>query len=85
MRNIVFGAIGALWGGAILLRFLLEGGPRGQGSYAAGEWVGVVFGLLLLSAGLFYLVTGLRANRAVKPKKLRARQRPVHVDEDDED
>jgi hypothetical protein len=62
MRNIVINAIAVLWGAAILLRFLLQGGPTSQGSYAIGEWVGLVFGLLLLSAGLFNLVWGRRAS-----------------------
>jgi hypothetical protein len=85
MRNIVGGAIGLLWGGAILIRFLLQGGPKGQGAYAAGEWIAVVFGLLLLSAGLYYLIQGLREKQATKPKKRRRKRRPVEIDEDDED
>ena len=37
MRNKIFGAIGVLWGGAILLSAFLRGGPQGSGSYVAGQ------------------------------------------------
>jgi hypothetical protein len=85
MRYIVSGIIGLLWGGALLIRFLLQGGPKGQGAYAAGQWIGAVFGLLLASAGLYYLIQGLREKRATKPKKRRRKRKPVQIDEDDED
>jgi len=56
MRNKIFGAIGVLWGGAILVSAFLNGGPQGSGSYAAGQTAGLVFALLLLAVGAHYLL-----------------------------
>lgn len=58
MRNRIFGAIGVLWGGAILGRALLHGGPQDSGAYAAGHTAGVVFGALMLLVGGYYLIKG---------------------------
>lgn len=52
MRNKIFGGIGILWGGAILLRGLLVG-TSGSGSYQSGQWAGVAIGALFLIAGLY--------------------------------
>lgn len=54
----ILGAIGVLWGGAILVVGLMKGGPRGEGAYAAGQVGGLVFGGLLFVVGLYYLVKG---------------------------
>jgi hypothetical protein len=56
MRNRIFGAIGVLWGGAILLSAFLRGGPQGSGSYVAGQAAALVFALLLLVVGAYYLL-----------------------------
>ena len=54
MRNRIFGAIGVIWGGAILVR-VLTGGPQGTGSYAAGRTSAFVFaGLLVLVGGYYF-------------------------------
>lgn len=53
MRNRIFGAIGIIWGGGILLTTIMRGGPQGRGAYGAGEYGGLVFGALLLVAGLY--------------------------------
>jgi hypothetical protein len=58
MRNRIFGGIGALWGGGILLTQLRNHGPSGSGAYAAGQTVALVFGLLLFVVGLYYLIKG---------------------------
>ena len=58
MRNRIFGAIGVLWGGAVLIRSLLRGVPQGSGAYAAGQTGGMIFGGLLLIVGIYYLVKG---------------------------
>lgn len=52
MRNKIFGGIGILWGGAILVRGLLVG-TSGSGSYQSGQWVGFAIGALFLIAGLY--------------------------------
>ena len=58
MRNRVFGAIGVVWGGGIVIYTLVRGLPQGQGAYAVGQTCGVVLGALLLVVGLYYLVKG---------------------------
>ena len=56
MRNKIFGTIGVLWGGAMLVSAFVRGGPQGSGSYAAGQTAGLVFALLLLAVGAYYLL-----------------------------
>ncbi len=58
VRNRVFGGIGVVWGGGILLSGLLRGLPSGGGAAAAGATVGLLMGVLFLGAGLFYLIRG---------------------------
>ncbi len=58
MRNRILGGIGVVWGGAILLFSLLKGGPQGEGAYAAGQTMGMIFGGLLLVVGFYYLIKG---------------------------
>ena len=64
MRNRVLGGIGVLWGGLILLGRLSEGGA---GAYGAGQVVGLVFAVLLLVVGLYYLVRGGGSARPKSP------------------
>lgn len=55
MRNKIFGGIGILWGGALLFRWLTSGTSSGGSSaYQAGQSVAVIFGALMLVAGLYY-------------------------------
>jgi hypothetical protein len=84
MRNVIFGGIGVLWGGAVVV-YGLFGAPRGEGEYLAGQVCGGIFGLVMFLAGLFYLITGLRsltpdAPRR-KPRKRKRKPRPVDDDE----
>jgi hypothetical protein len=58
MRNRIFGGIGVIWGGAILIFSLIRGGPQGEGAYKAGQMTGMIFGGILLIVGLYYLVKG---------------------------
>lgn len=58
MRNRILGAIGVIWGGAILLSGLLRGVPEGEGAYAQGRAVGFAFGALLFAVGLYFLFKG---------------------------
>jgi hypothetical protein len=55
-RNKIFGLIGVLWGGAILISRVF-GSPRPavDGAYAAGQAVGLAFGILLLIVGAYFL------------------------------
>jgi hypothetical protein len=58
MRNRVFGAIGAVWGGAILVRTYLVGGPEGSGAYREGQVAAIAFAALMLAVGGYYLIRG---------------------------
>jgi hypothetical protein len=69
VRNPVLGAIGVLWGGLILLGRLSGGGAGdgAAGAYGAGQSVGLVFAVLLLVVGLYYLVRGGGSARPKSP------------------
>ncbi len=57
MRNRIFGAIGVLWGGAILFRWLTSGNPTGGSSaYQAGQSGAVIFGALMFAVGMYYVL-----------------------------
>jgi hypothetical protein len=58
MKNRIYGGIGVLLGGAILVSALISGGGAGQGAYGAGKTTGLFFGGLLFVVGLYYLVMG---------------------------
>jgi hypothetical protein len=58
MRNRIFGAIGVIWGGLMLVGAFFRGGPQGSGSYAAGQTAALVFAVLLVVVGGYYLVKG---------------------------
>jgi len=71
-----------LWGGGVLLASWLRGGPTGQGAFGAGQVVGLIFGVLLLVAGAYYLIAGVQAVQAAPPtKKKKRKRRPVDEDE----
>ena len=54
MRNKIFGVIGTLWGGAILINGLLGQPQQGSEAYQAGQMGALVFGAIMLAAGLYY-------------------------------
>jgi hypothetical protein len=55
MRDKIFGGIGILWGGAVVFRWLTSGTPDiGSSAYRGGQSGAVVFGVLMLIAGLYY-------------------------------
>lgn len=54
-RNRVFGWIGVVWGGAVVLNVAMNGVSRGSGAYTAGSVVAVVFGIALLVVGALTL------------------------------
>jgi len=66
MRNRIFGAIGVIWGGGVLLRAILRGGITGTGGYAAGQMIALFIAAILLIVGVYYLVTG---GGAKKPQR----------------
>jgi hypothetical protein len=64
MRNRIFGALGVLWGGAVLIYALTKDeAPRGTNAAAAGNTAGTVFGGLLFVVGLYYLIKGGSASK----------------------
>ena len=58
MRNRIFGGIGVVWGGAILLSGLVPKTTEVSASYSSGQLVGYVVGGLMLVVGGYYLVSG---------------------------
>lgn len=61
MRNKIFGAIGFLWGGGILVsNFFGGGGTVVSDAYAAGHTAGVAFGAVLFIVGGYYLFRSAR-------------------------
>jgi hypothetical protein len=58
MRNRILGAIGAVWGGAILIRTYLVGGPQGSGAYRGGQIAAIAFAAVMLAVGSYYLIRG---------------------------
>jgi hypothetical protein len=58
MLTRILAAIGALWGGGILLSAFLGSGPEGSGAYAQGQAAGFIFGAVLFGVGMFYLIKG---------------------------
>jgi amino acid transporter len=78
MRNLIFGVVGVIWGGFMLIGFARKGGPEGHGAYFAGQVFALLLGVLLLGAGLYYLFAGIRSirNGSWKAKKRKRRPRP---------
>jgi hypothetical protein len=62
MRNRIFGLIGVLWGGAMLISSFSQGGPQGAGAYAAGQNAALIFAVALVAVGGYYLLKGSANN-----------------------
>jgi hypothetical protein len=60
MRNRIFGAIGIVWGGAVLARQLMGGSPVSSGAYGAGQMMGLLTGAALFCGGLYYFIKSFR-------------------------
>jgi hypothetical protein len=58
MRNRIFGAIGVIWGGLMLVSAFMRGGPQGSGAYHAGQTGALAFAALLVLVGGYYLLKG---------------------------
>lgn len=67
MRNRIFGAIGVIWGGSILVLTILRGAPEGGGTYGAGQKGGLIFCGLLFCVGMYYLIKGGKKRERKKP------------------
>jgi hypothetical protein len=79
MGNFVSGIIALGLGLLILVGYLVGGGPQGENVYHATQFTGLVFSLLLLAAGVFFLARGIRGAgqrpRGQKRKKKSATRR----------
>ena len=64
MRNLISGAIGILWGGALILARIFGGPPAGSESYQSGSWIGTAIGVAMFVAGIYYVRKGLLARKA---------------------
>ena len=53
MRNKISGAIGVVWGSLILFNGLVSH-AQGSAAYQGGQTAALVFGVLLVLAGLYY-------------------------------
>ena len=54
-KNRIFGLIGLIWGGGMILGKILGCSPGpGGGAYGAGQAAGLVFGGLLFVVGAYY-------------------------------
>ena len=58
-RNSIFGLVGLIWGCAIIIYRISGQTPvAGNQSYAAGQNAAFLFGILLVTVGLYYLRKG---------------------------
>ena len=58
MKNRIVGVIGILFGGGILVSHFLRETPASGGAYGGGQIAGLVFGGVMLLAGIYYTTTG---------------------------
>jgi len=55
MRNKIFGGIGIVWGGLILLNWLISESPAGtSAAYQSGQSFAAILGAAMFVAGLYY-------------------------------
>jgi hypothetical protein len=65
--QIVLGAIVAVWGAAVVIRFLVATAPiQGSGAYAAGQSAAPIFGVLLLLVGVVAVYRGVRRRQTAR-------------------
>jgi hypothetical protein len=57
MKNKILGVIGVVWGGGLLVSALTKGVPVPTSSYGTGAFVGFLFGVALLAAGVWTLAS----------------------------
>ena len=62
MRNRITGVIGILWGGGVVVSFFMRGGNIGGGSYGAGQFAGLLIGVVMFGAGIYYVTKSNGSN-----------------------
>lgn len=58
MRNRIFGGIGVVWGGLVLVRYFFVSSPPETGARQAGSTAALVLAGLMFVVGLYYLIKG---------------------------
>ncbi len=53
MKNKILSIIGILWGGAIVIRWLISGSGEGSGAFQAGQGFAAIFGVIILGISLY--------------------------------
>jgi biotin transporter BioY len=85
MRNVVTGGFAMLFGaGALLVGWLRGGSNDSRPGYATGQMIGMVFMLIVVAVGAFYLISGLHSIYQDYPRTKR-KKRKRRVQRDDED
>ncbi len=84
MRNLIFGGIGFLWGGMIILYSFFDKEPNAGGAYGTGRRLGAALGVALFGVGLFYLINGIRSLSENKPKRKRRKRKRAPIKGADE-
>ncbi len=65
MKNLIFGIIGVVWGGLVILGSLLNKKAASvDTAYGAGAWAGLIFAVLLFAAGSFCIIKWIRSRRS---------------------
>jgi hypothetical protein len=82
-RNLIMGGVGVLWGGAVLIYCAAQGGAKGSGAYGAGQVVGMIFAVLMLLTGGFYLVLGIKEAIQTSVERPKRRKRRRRKDEEE--
>ncbi len=57
-RNRIFGIIGALWGGGVVISGFFRSFAPDNSAYAAGQIGGLLLGGLMFAVGLYYAIKG---------------------------
>jgi len=58
VRNRIFGSNWCSLGGAMLVSAFLRAAPEASGAYGTGQTAALVFAVLLVAVGGYYLVRG---------------------------
>jgi membrane associated rhomboid family serine protease len=68
-RDIAFGTIGLIWGSLMVVFGISPGVPSASSAYNAGDLGGVVFGVLLATAGFYYRRRGHQTRRNLQEER----------------
>lgn len=63
MKSLIFGIIGVIWGGFILISQFFRTQNPSAGAYGAGQMGGIILGGLLFIAGLWAIISYLKKRK----------------------